>query len=74
MEEVYAARAEELEMWIERGKREIVKLEQQLAAPNLSPTDRKKLQAQLKSKQNNFERHSNTLERQASLECSERWM
>ena len=26
MEEVYAARAEELEMWIERGKHEIAKL------------------------------------------------
>ena len=74
MEEVYAARAEELKLWIERGKREIAKLEQQLAAPNLSPNDRKQLQAQLKSKQNNFERHSNTLERQASLESSERWM
>ena len=74
MEEVYAARAEELKLWIERGKREIAKLEQQLAAPNLSPYDRKQLQAQLKSKQNNFERHSNTLERQASLESSERWM
>ena len=74
MDEVYAARAEELEMWVERGKREIAELELQITTPNLSPADRKQLQAQLKSVQTNFERHSNNLERQAYLRSSERWM
>ena len=74
MDEVYAARAEELEMWVERGKREIAELELQITTPNLSPTDRKQLQVQLKSVQTNFERHSNNLERQAYLRSSERWM
>ena len=62
MEEVYAARAEELKLWIERGKREIAKLEQQLAAPNLSPYDRKQLST-IKIETKQLRRHSNTLEK-----------
>ena len=74
MEEVYATRAEELENWVERGQAEISKINQQLEASNLSPAERKQLQAQLKSKQASFERHSTTLEKQASIQSSERWM
>ena len=48
MEEVYATRVEELETWIERGQIEIAKINQQLEASNLSPAERKQLQAQLK--------------------------
>ncbi len=74
MEEVYATRVEELETLVERGQIEIAKINQQLEASNLSPAERKQLQAQLKSKQANFERHSTTLEKQASIQSSERWM
>ena len=74
MEEVYASCAEELEDWGERGQAEISKSNQQLEASNLSPAERKQLQAQLKSKQASFERHSATLEKQASIQASERWM
>lgn len=74
MEEVYATRVEELETLVERGQIEIAKINQQLEASNLSPAERKQLQAQLKSKQANFERHSTTLEKQASIQSSGRWM
>jgi hypothetical protein len=74
MEEVYATRVEELETWIERGQIEIAKINQQLEASNLSPAERKQLQAQLKSKQASFERHSTTLEKQSSIQSSGRWM
>lgn len=74
MEEVYATRVEELETLVERGQIEIAKINQQLEASNLSPAERKQLQAQLKSKQANFERHSTTLEKQSSIQSSGRWM
>ena len=74
MEEVYETRMEELEHWVARGQKEVSQIQQKLEASNLSPAETKQLQAQLKSRQATLKRHSTTLEKQPSIEASDRWM
>jgi uncharacterized HAD superfamily protein len=74
MEEVYAARMEELEMWVERGQKEISRIQQDLEAASLSLEQRQQFSAELESKQATLKRHSDALAKQPSIMASERWM
>ena len=74
MEEVYETRIEELEMWVERNQKEVIRIQQELEAAGLSPEKRQRLTAQLKSKQATLTRHSENLAKQPSIMASERWM
>jgi arylsulfatase A-like enzyme len=74
MEEVYAARMEELEMWVERGQKEVSRIQQDLEAASLSLEQRQQFSAELKSKQATLKRHSDALAKQPSIMASERWM
>ena len=74
MEEVYATRMEELEMWVERGQKEVSRIQQYLEAASLSLEQRQQFSAELKSKQATLKRHSDALAKQPSIMASERWM
>jgi uncharacterized HAD superfamily protein len=74
MEEVYAARMEELEMWVERGQKEVSRIQQDLEAASLSLEQRQQFSAELESKQATLKRHSDALTKQPSIMASERWM
>lgn len=74
MEEVYATRMEELEMWVERGQKEVSRIQQDLEAAGLSPEKRQQFSAELKSKQATLKRQSDALAKQPSIMASERWM
>ncbi len=74
MEEVYQTRSEELKRWISQNKKEIQKIVTQLEAPNLSATDKKQFETQLKSKQATLSRHKKILEKQPELENYKHWM
>ena len=74
MEEVYETRMEELEMWVERGQKEVSRILQDLEAAGLSPEKRQQFSAELKSKQATLKRHSDALAKQPSIMASERWM
>ena len=74
MEEVYETRIEELEMWVERNQKEVIRIQQELEAAGLSPEKRQRLTVQLKSKQATLTRHSENLAKQPSIMASERWM
>jgi uncharacterized HAD superfamily protein len=74
MEEVYAARMEELEMWVERGQKEVSRIQQDLEAASLSLEQRQQFSAELESKQATLKRHSDALAKQPSIMASERWM
>ena len=74
MEEVYATRMEELEMWVERGQKEVSRIQQDLEAASLSLEQRQQFSAELKSKQATLKRHSDALAKQPSIMASERWM
>ena len=63
MEEVYATRAEELERWIADDKEKVAKINQQLKTDSLSASDRRKLQADLKSAQSRQAHHLSNLEK-----------
>ena len=74
MEEVYSTRMEELEMWVERGQKEVSRIQQDLEAASLSLEQRQQFSAELKSKQATLKRHSDALAKQPSIMASERWM
>jgi uncharacterized HAD superfamily protein len=74
MEEVYETRIEELEMWVERNQKEVIRIQQELEVAGLSPEKRQRLTAQLKSKQATLTRHSENLAKQPSIMASKRWM
>jgi len=63
MEEVYTTRAEELEKWIADDKERVTKISQQLRADSLEASDRRKLQAELKTAQSRRTHHLSNLEK-----------
>lgn len=74
MEEVYKTRMEELEMWVDRGQKEVSRIQQDLETAGLSPEKRQQFSAELKSKQATLKRHSDALAKQPSIMASDRWM
>ena len=73
MEEVYATRTEELEKWIADDKEKVAKINQQLKTDNLDASNRKKLQAELKSAQSRQTHHLSNLKKLNQNRKSSRW-
>ena len=73
MEEVYAARAEELEKWISDDKETSREDQSTAKADSLDAGDRKKLDAELKSAQSRQTHHRSNLEKLNRDRKSTRW-
>ncbi len=73
MEEVYAARTEELEKWIADDEEKVARIKQQLDADSADARDRKKNDAELKSARSRQTHHRSNLEKLNRDRKSTRW-
>jgi arylsulfatase A-like enzyme len=73
MQEVYAARAEELEKWIVSDEENVKKINQKLKYDNLNAADRKKLEAELKSAEKQQTHHRSNMEKLNEVRKITRW-